>query len=256
MQVFNTFVLLLSAVLILAAGIIAKGISKERSFRAVVGILAPMLILSAVYVLVEMIVAGYKESQGSTVHATANQYFPRYAFTFLIITFVLVTAGSLVALKFRDKFNSTLAFLCGVATVLVASSALATVTVSEKYVTEHSPIILPVTVIFAFYGIFALANTLLGRENKLRKALIYVVDIISSVVAAFLIWFLYQGFSEEMKIAQKFNIGATVFAVFIAVVIAGPILLGFISLIGAEISGFMSKNRAKTDTKDKTEAEA
>ena len=52
MQILNTFVLLISSVIMLFAGITARKISKRRRFRAIIGVLAPLLMLSALYVLV------------------------------------------------------------------------------------------------------------------------------------------------------------------------------------------------------------
>ena len=96
MQILNTFILLISSVIMLFAGITAGKISKKRRFRSVVGILAPFFMLSALYVLVEMMVGGYAETASSLV--PKNYLFLRYAFSGIIFAFVLASAWSLFAL--------------------------------------------------------------------------------------------------------------------------------------------------------------
>ncbi len=254
MQILNTFVLLMSSVIMLFTGIAAGKISKRRRFRAVIGILSPLLMLSALYVFVEMMVGGYDET--SDILVPENYLFLRYAFTAIIFGFVAASVWSLVAVVKRDKVGGTFAFLIG-----VGFSALIAVSVSVLSLTEdfaaHSAIVIPSAVIFLFYETFALANTLLDSEKLHAKIVLYAVTAASSIAAGFISWFVFMPFSTEAAVSGL-GVAIIIFAAFILLIIAGPIAAGLISIISEAISGFKyvkKEDKKEPEDKDKTETE-
>ena len=150
----------------LFAGITAGKISKKRRFRSVVGILAPLFMLSALYVLVEMMVGGYAETASSLV--PKNYLFLRYAFSGIIFAFVLASAWSLFALIKREKIGEMLAFLIGVGFSAAVAAAVSVLSVTESFL-AHSAVVIPSAVIFFVYEVFALANTLIETDKKYKK---------------------------------------------------------------------------------------
>lgn len=252
MQILNTFVLLISSVIMLFAGITAGKISKRRRFRAIIGVLAPLLMLSALYVLVEMMVGGYAETSATLV--PENYLFLRYAFTGLIFAFVLASVWSLVALIKREKIGETLAFLIGVGFSAVVAAAVSVLSVTESF-SAHSAIIIPSAVIFFVYEVFALANTLLETDKKHRKIILYAVNVISALAAGFVSWFVFTPFAAESA-TGGLGVVIIIFAVFMLLIIAGPIAAGLISSISEAISGFKyvkKEDKKEPDDKDKIE---
>ena len=233
MKILNTFILLISSVIMLFAGIAAGKISKKRRFRAVAGILAPFFMLSALYVLVEMMVGGYAETAASLV--PENYLFLRYAFTGIIFAFVLASAWSLFALIKREKIGEMLAFLIGVGFSAAVAAAVSVLSVTESFST-HSAIVIS-AVIFFVYEVFALANTLIETDKKYKKIFLYAVNIISALAAGFILWFIFTPFAAE-SVNGEMGVAVIVFALFMIVIIAGPIVAGLFSLINESISGF------------------
>ena len=250
MQILNTFILLISSVIMLFAGITAGKISKKRRFRSVVGILAPLFMLSALYVLVEMMVGGYAETASSLV--PKNYLFLRYAFSGVIFAFVLASAWSLFALIKREKIGEMLAFLIGVGFSAAVAVGVSVLSVAESFL-AHSAVVIPSAVIFFVYEVFALANTLIETDKKYKKIILYAVNIISSLAAGFILWFVFTPFATE-SVNGEMGVAVIVFALFMIVIIAGPIAAGLVSLISESISGFKyvkKEDKKEPDDKDK-----
>ena len=91
MQVYNLFLLMLTAIPILVGGISARSVSKNRATRTVSGMMAPMLILTVLCIIVEMVVAGYEETS-AMLHIEEMPYmtFPRHIFTAIIVCFFAI----------------------------------------------------------------------------------------------------------------------------------------------------------------------
>ncbi|GEM_PF-3771057 len=249
MQTVNTFILMLSAVLILAAGIIARKVSKGHSVRTVFGILAPVLFLTLSYTIVEMIVAGYEETAKLVgAEFTAQNYlFPRYAFTAIIAAFAIITLASVIALKMRDKINPNVSFFIGSLIIISVSSAVALISLSEKYA-AHGAVIMPIAVVFAMYEIFALADTLLDTDKKLRRVILYIVHILFAALSAFLMIFAFTYFKAELDIAKgSMSVAVVIGAAVAILVIAGPAFVSACSLIANSISSY--KYISKEDKK-------
>lgn len=247
MQTVNTFILMLSAVLILAAGIIAHKVSKGHAVRTVFGILAPVLFLTLSYTIIEMIVAGYEESAKLVgAEFTAPHYlFPRYAFSAIIWSFAIITLASVIVLKMRDRINPTVSFFIGSLIIIGISAAVALISLSEKYA-AHGAVIMPIAAVFAMYEIFALADTLLDTEKKLRRVILYIVHILLAALSAFLMIFAFTYFKAELDIANgNMSIFVVIAAAIAIFIIAGPIFVSTCSLIANGISSY--KYIAKED---------
>ena len=239
MQVYNIFLLMLTAVPILVAGIFARTVSKNRAIRTVAGMAAPMLILTVMCIFVEMVVAGYEESAGMLGAADVPyMLFPRHAFTGIIVGFFAISCLSVGALKMTDKIKPLVSFSVLSALTLIFAFAVGSISFLDKY-SEHSLLIFPVCIIFAIGEIFALAATVLKGEKKLEKAILYLTNIIYLAVCAFLLWFAYSaGFTAEIEETGEITMGAIVFIVLGITVVAGPALISFFALLSDSISSF------------------
>lgn len=240
MQTVNTFILMMSAVLILAAGIVARKVSKGHAVRTVFGILAPVLFLTLSYTIVEMIVAGYEETAKivGAEFAAPHYLFPRYAFSAIIGSFAIITLASVIALKMRDRINPTSSFFIGSLIIIGVSAAVALISLSEEY-EVHSAVIMPIAAAFAMYEIFALADTLLDTKKKLRRVILYIVHILFAALSAFLMIFAFTYFKAELDIANgNMSVAVVIGAAVAILVIAGPIFVSACSLIANGISSY------------------
>lgn len=248
MQVYNIFLLMLSAVFILLCGIFAKKASKGHTLRTVAGLAAPFIILTVMCFVVEMIVAGYAET-GELLSgdlAVKNYLFPRHAFTVIILLFILLTAASAFLLKSRERINPTLAFAGCSVFVIIAAAVLICISSSEKF-SEHGQVIIPVALIFAISEIFALADTLLDTDKKHRKLILYAVNLVYCAVDAFILWFAQSaGLGEELEYAGgHMTVGAIAVIVIGIVLIAGPALISLFSLVAKSIGGYKYAKKDK-----------
>lgn len=249
MQVYNMFLLMLSAVLILLCGIFAKKESKGHTLRTVAGLAAPFIMLSIMCLAVEMIVAGYAETaelfnSGLTVK---NYLFPRHAFTAVIVLFILLTALSAALLKSKKRINPTAAFFGCAAVTLIAAAVLICISSSEQFA-EHGLVIIPAAILFALSEIFALADTLLDTDKKHRTLILYAVNIAYCAVAAFILWFVQSsGLSEELQYAEgHMTAGAIAVIVIGIILIAGPPVISLLSLVSKSVSGYKYAKKDKS----------
>ena len=99
MQVYNIFLLMLTAIPILVGGISSRSVSKNRATRTVAGMMAPMLILTVLCIIVEMVVAGYEET-AALLFTEGMPYmtFPRHVFTAIILCFFVISSLSVLAI--------------------------------------------------------------------------------------------------------------------------------------------------------------
>ncbi|MBQ1283844.1 MAG: hypothetical protein IIY18_02455, partial [Clostridia bacterium] len=146
------------------------------------------------------------------------------------------SAWSLFALIKREKIGEMLAFLIGVGFSAAVAAAVSVLSVTESFL-AHSAVVIPSAVIFFVYEVFALANTLIETDKKYKKIVLYAVNIISALAAGFILWFIFTPFAAE-SVNGEMGVAVIVFALFMIVIIAGPIVAGLVSLISESISGF------------------
>lgn len=239
MQVYNLFLLMLTAIPILVGGISARSVSKNRATRTVAGMMAPMLILTVLCIIVEMVVAGYEET-AALLFAEEMPYmtFPRHVFTVIISCFFAISALSVLAIKRSEKTKPLISFSVLSGLTVVFTLAAVCISLLETF-SDHSFIVVPVCIIYAIGQIYAVAAAVLTGEKKLEKFILYFTNIIYLVVCGFLIWFAYSsGFADEAQAVGEITSGVIAFIILGVVIVAGPALISFFALLSNSIGSF------------------
>lgn len=234
MQIVNTLLLTFSTVLILFAGVTARRAEKGHALRTVFGALAPMLLLSLSYLLIEGVIAGYNESAEllGEYGVPANYLAMRYAFTVMIAAYFLLTALSAAMLK-RDKISPAAAFIVLSAAALAAVGAA--ILISERC--EES-VVLPIACAYALSQVFAIACTLLDTEHKGRRITLYVMTLLYVGGVAVALWYLLtSAFAVADEMGGVDAVGVLTAAPIVAV-IAVPAAVCLCSLVSYSIRSF------------------
>lgn len=239
MQVYNLFLLMLTAIPILVGGISARSVSKNRATRTVSGMMAPMLILTVLCIIVEMVVAGYEET-AAMLHIEEMPYmtFPRHIFTAIIVCFFAISVMSVLAIKRNEKIKPLLSFSVLSGITVVFTVAAVCISLLEKF-SDHGYIVVPVCIVYAIGQIYAVAAAVLKGEGKLEKFILYLTNIIYLAVCGFLIWFAYvSGFTDEAQAVGEITSGVIAFVILGIVIVAGPALISFFALLSDSIGSF------------------
>ena len=239
MQVYNLFLLMLTAIPILVGGISARSVSKNCATRTVAGMMAPMLILTVLCIIVEMVVAGYEET-AALLHTEKMPYmtFPRHIFTAIIVCFFAISALSVFAIKKSEKIKPLLSFSVLSGLTVVFSLSAVCISLLEAF-NDHAFIVAPVCIIYAIGQIYAVASAVLTGEKKLEKFILYFTNIIYLAVCGFLLWFAYSsGFADEAQVAGEITSGVIAFIILGVVIVAGPALISFFALLSDSIGSF------------------
>ncbi len=234
MQIVNTLLLTFSTVLILFAGVTARRAEKGHALRTVFGALAPMLLLSLSYLLIEGVIAGYNESAEllGEYGVPANYLAMRYAFTVMIAAYFLLTALSAAMLK-RDKISPAAAFIVLSAAALAAAGAA--ILISERC---EKSVVLPIACAYALSQVFAIACTLLDTEHKGRRITLYVMTLLYVGGVAVALWYLLtSAFAVADEMGGVDAVGVLTAAPIVAV-IAVPAAVCLCSLVSYSIRSF------------------
>ena len=248
MQVYNIFLLMLTAIPILVGGISSRSVSKNRATRTVSVMMAPMLILTVLCIIVEMVVAGYEEA-AALLFTEGMPYmtFPRHVFTAIILCFFAISALSVLAIKKSDKIKPLLSFSVLSSVAVVFSLAAVCISLLDKF-SDHGFIVVPVCIIYAIGQIYAVAAAVLNGEGKLEKFILYFTNIIYLAVCGFLLWFAYSsGFADEAQAVGEITSGVIAFIVLGVVIVAGPALISFFALLSDTIGSFKYVKKEKNN---------